>query len=103
LSNEIAEDVLYQSFTHLRLRSSATRLVLVYLRECLFIAGVLVAIFESLHDGDVISDDAFFAWEECKEVAESEGKGVAVSSTIKFFTMLREIQSESDEDNADAD
>jgi len=64
-----------------------------------FFAGVLVSIFECLHDGDVISDDAFFAWEACEDVAESEGKGVAISSTIKFFTLLCEVEDESDEEN----
>lgn len=68
-----------------------------------FLAGMLLSIFNCLHDGDVISDDAFFAWEECKEAPESEGKGVAVSSTIQFFTHLREVEDETDEETADTD
>ncbi|XP_051947205.1 eukaryotic translation initiation factor 4 gamma 3-like isoform X4 [Xyrauchen texanus] len=54
--------------------------------------------FDCLYDEDVISEDAFYKWENSKDPAEQQGKGVALKSVTAFFTWLREAEEES-EDN----
>jgi len=51
---------------------------------------MLQEIFEALSNNDLISNEAFEAWENCRDPAEQDGKGVAIKSTIQFFTMLKE-------------
>jgi translation initiation factor 4G len=58
---------------------------------------LLHQIFEALYDADVLSEEAFEAWEKCDNPAEQEGKGVAIKSTTQFFTWLREADEEEDE------
>jgi len=53
--------------------------------------------FEELYNNDIVSDEAFEAWHNCDDPAEQEGKDVAIKSTKKFFTWLRENSDEEDE------
>ncbi len=60
--------------------------------------GLLHQIFETLYDADVLSENAFEAWENCTNPAEQEGKGVAIKSTTQFFTWLREADDDDQEE-----
>ena len=62
--------------------------------------GVLRKLFDTLYDDDVVSEDAFYQWEKSKDTAESNGKGVALSSVNQFFLWLREAEEEEDQTNA---
>ena len=64
--------------------------------EFLFVSGVLHHIFECLYDQDIVTEEGLFAWEACNDPAELEGKGVAIKSTMQFFTWLREADDEDD-------
>ena len=55
--------------------------------------------FDVLYDEDVISEDAFYHWEQSSDPAEQAGKGVARTSVVQFFAWLREADEESQEDN----
>ena len=66
-------------------------------------AGVLVQIFEALHQNDLVSTETFFAWEKCDDPAQQESKGVAIKSTIPFFTFLKEGEDSSDDSSEDDD
>ena len=52
---------------------------------------LLHQIFECLYQADVITYEGFEQWEQSKDPAEQEGKGVAIKSTTQFFTWLREV------------
>ncbi|KAJ8257799.1 hypothetical protein GJAV_G00189870 [Gymnothorax javanicus] len=60
--------------------------------------NLLRMFFDCLYDEDVISEDAFYKWENSKDPSEQLGKGVALKSVTAFFTWLREAEEES-EDN----
>ncbi|KAJ8387227.1 hypothetical protein AAFF_G00159460 [Aldrovandia affinis] len=60
--------------------------------------NLLRMFFDCLYDEDVISEDAFYKWENSKDPGEQQGKGVALKSVTAFFTWLREAEEES-EDN----
>ncbi|XP_051515924.1 eukaryotic translation initiation factor 4 gamma 3-like isoform X4 [Myxocyprinus asiaticus] len=60
--------------------------------------NLLRMFFDCLYDEDVISEDAFYKWENSKDPTEQQGKGVALKSVTAFFTWLREAEEES-EDN----
>uniref|UniRef100_A0A8C5Q9N7 Eukaryotic translation initiation factor 4 gamma 3 n=1 Tax=Leptobrachium leishanense TaxID=445787 RepID=A0A8C5Q9N7_9ANUR len=60
--------------------------------------NLLRMFFDCLYDEEVISEDAFYKWENSKDPAEQNGKGVALKSVTAFFTWLREAEEES-EDN----
>ena len=62
---------------------------------------MLQEIFEALNNNDLISQEAFEQWEKCNDPAEFEGKGVAIKSTIQFFTMLHEDDDDDDDDAED--
>jgi hypothetical protein len=62
----------------------------------LFVSGVLHQIFLCLYDQDIVSEESLFAWEASGDAAELEGRGVAIKSTMKFFTWLREAEDEED-------
>ncbi|XP_077531868.1 eukaryotic translation initiation factor 4 gamma 1-like isoform X6 [Haemaphysalis longicornis] len=61
--------------------------------------GILVQLFNAFYDCDLISEDAFQRWADSKDLAEQEGKGVAIKSTTSFFTWLAEVERESGDDN----
>ncbi|XP_037513259.1 eukaryotic translation initiation factor 4 gamma 1 isoform X4 [Rhipicephalus sanguineus] len=61
--------------------------------------GILVHLFNSFYDCDLISEDAFHRWSASEDLAEQEGKGVAIKSTTSFFTWLAEIDGESGDEN----
>lgn len=54
----------------------------------------LKSFFNSLYDEEVISEDAFFAWEKDTDPSEVQGKGTAKSSTAQFFDWLRSAEEE---------
>ena len=56
-----------------------------------FFSELLHQIFECLYQADVITYEGFEQWEQSKDPAEQEGKGVAIKSTTQFFTWLREV------------
>ncbi|XP_051961475.1 eukaryotic translation initiation factor 4 gamma 3-like isoform X2 [Xyrauchen texanus] len=60
--------------------------------------NLLRMFFDCLYDEDVITEDAFYKWENSKDPTEQQGKGVALKSVTAFFTWLREAEEES-EDN----
>lgn len=57
---------------------------------------LLHSIFEKVYDDDVLSEEAFMAWEKNDDPAEQEGKGVALKSCTQFFTWLQEAEEEDD-------
>jgi hypothetical protein len=61
-------------------------------------AELLTQIFECLYQSDVISEEGFEAWSICNDPAEQEGKGVASKSTTQFFTWMREIEDDVDDE-----
>lgn len=61
--------------------------------------GILRSIVNTLYELDVISSEGFMKWRDCKNVLEQEGKGVAVTSLVSFFTGLQE-QGETSGDDA---
>ncbi|XP_064459583.1 eukaryotic translation initiation factor 4 gamma 3-like isoform X2 [Ornithodoros turicata] len=61
--------------------------------------GVLVALFDTFYDCELISDDAFTQWQQSEDPAEQEGKGVALKSATSFFTWLGEMEGDSGDDN----
>ena len=63
---------------------------------------MLHMLFASLHDNDVISEEAFLAWEKSDDPAEAEGKGVAITSTAKFLHWLITEDDNADDDAGDA-
>ena len=68
-----------------------------------FPVGLLVQIFEALHQNDLVSTETFFQWEKCDDPAHQESKGVAIKSTIPFFTFLKEGEDSSDDSSEDDD
>jgi len=58
---------------------------------------LLHSFFDELYNNDIVSDEAFEAWEKCDDPAEQEGKGVAIKSTTQFFTWLRENSDDDEE------
>lgn len=63
---------------------------------CSVPSDLLRMFFDTLYDEDVIKEEAFYKWESSKDLAEQQGKGVALKSVTAFFTWLREAEEESD-------
>ena len=61
------------------------------------LSELLTNIFNCLYNNDVIAQEGFEAWLDCSEVAEQEGKGVAIKSTTHFFTWMRENEVDDEE------
>ncbi|XP_070561587.1 eukaryotic translation initiation factor 4 gamma 3-like isoform X5 [Ptychodera flava] len=59
--------------------------------------SLLRIFFDKLYDEDVISEEAFYAWEKSDDPNEQLGKGVALKSVTAFFTWLREADDDSAE------
>lgn len=53
-----------------------------------------------LCENNVLSNEAFLAWEKNEDVAEREGKSVAVVSLKSFFIPLKEAEDISSGDEA---
>ena len=68
---------------------------------CSLLSELLMEIFEALHEEDLVSQDSFIAWEQCKDPAQQEGKGVAIKSTIPFFNLLKEDASSASSSDSD--
>lgn len=56
----------------------------------LHFSELLHQFFDTLYENDILSDEAFEAWEKCNDAGEQEGKGVAIKSTTQFLTWLKE-------------
>jgi len=64
-----------------------------------FPSGLLANVFESLYELDVITPDTFTAWKTDNSATNQQGKGVAVHSSIQFFTWMEESENgDEDED-----
>jgi hypothetical protein len=59
---------------------------------------MIVKIFDTLSEENVILSDVFKAWRDSDNPAEQEGKGGAVNCLNAFFNYLEENDSEDDED-----
>ncbi|KAK5645721.1 hypothetical protein RI129_004185 [Pyrocoelia pectoralis] len=57
--------------------------------------GILLQIFSRLYDDSMFAQESFIAWEECKDLAEQGGKGVALKQLTSFFTQMKEGDEES--------
>jgi len=62
---------------------------------------LLHSIFDVLYEVELISEDAFLAWEESTEPGEQEGKGVALKSCTQFFQWLKEAEPEDDPEESE--
>lgn len=62
---------------------------------------LLHSIFDVLYEVELISEDAFLAWEESTEPGEQEGKGVALKSCTQFFQWLKEAEPEDDPEDSE--
>ncbi len=51
---------------------------------------MLLAFFNTLYGEDVISEDAFFQWEQSEDPSEVNGRDAAKMSVVQLFTFLRE-------------
>ena len=60
-------------------------------------SDVLRIFFDTLYDEDIISEDAFNAWDNSTDQAEQAGRGVARKSVVQFFRWLREAEEEEQE------
>jgi translation initiation factor 4G len=59
-------------------------------------SGLLREFFDLLYDEDVISEDAFNAWNTTDKPAEKAGYGVAKAGVAQFFTWLHNAEPEAD-------
>ncbi|CAH1141154.1 unnamed protein product [Phyllotreta striolata] len=61
--------------------------------------GLLLTICDKLYELGTFSQESFVSWEQSKDPAEQEGKGVALMQLTSFFCQLKE----NDEDDVDDD
>ena len=54
-------------------------------------------IFNHLWESSIISNEAFFQWENSQDPAEAHGKAVAIKSVVALFTSMKETE-DTDED-----
>lgn len=52
--------------------------------------GLLLSIFNKLSEDSIFAQESFLSWENSKDPAEQEGKGVALKQLTSFFTQLKE-------------
>ena len=64
----------------------------------LSLLGLLQGIFETLYDGNVVSEEGFESWVTSEEPSEREGKTVALKSIASFMTWMREADPDSDQE-----
>ncbi|XP_014206659.1 eukaryotic translation initiation factor 4 gamma 3 [Copidosoma floridanum] len=63
-------------------------------------SGLIVKIMNHLCENNVLSNEAFLAWEKNSNPAESNGKMQALESLKPFFTLLKEVEDGSSADEA---
>lgn len=61
--------------------------------------GLLLNIFDKLYEDNIISFESFLLWETNDDVAEREGKAVALKALTSFFTSLKEVDEGSEEES----
>ena len=64
----------------------------------LSLSGLLQGIFETLYDGNVVSEEGFQSWAAGEDPSESEGKAIALKSVKSFMTWLNEADPDSDQE-----
>lgn len=64
------------------------------------LAGLLLKIMNKLSENNILSNEAFVAWETNSDPAEREGKAVAVKALTSFFTALKEADDASSGEEA---
>jgi translation initiation factor 4G len=57
---------------------------------------MLLAFFQALYHEDVITDDAYFQWEQSNDPQEQNGRGAAKMSVVQFIVWLLETEDEAD-------
>jgi len=62
----------------------------------LSLSGLLQGIFETLYDGNVVSEEGFQSWAASEDPSEGEGKAIALKSVKSFMTWLNEADPDSD-------
>ena len=60
---------------------------------------LLTHLFECLYELDVISPESFTAWKSDTSSTNQQGKGVAVHSSIQFFTWMEESENGDEDDD----
>jgi translation initiation factor 4G len=63
---------------------------------CVCDAGMLLAFFDTLYHEDVVTDDAYFQWEQSNDPQEQNGRGAAKMSVVQFIAWLKEADDEAD-------
>ncbi|XP_049769636.1 eukaryotic translation initiation factor 4 gamma 1-like isoform X3 [Schistocerca cancellata] len=63
-------------------------------------SGLLRDLFQALWDYGCVANETFLRWEQSKDPAFLQGKGVALKSLTAFFTALREADDDSSEECA---
>ena len=61
-----------------------------------FCAGLILSIFNTLWEDNLVSTEAFQAWFDSNDPQESEGRGVCRTSLASFQTLLAEAEEEDD-------
>jgi len=62
------------------------------------VSGLIQGIFETLYDGNVVSEEGFESWVTSEEPSEREGKAISLKSIASFLTWLKEADPESDQE-----
>ncbi len=71
-----------------------------YITKSLHPPGLLLKIVKYLWENNILSNEAFLAWEQNDDPAEREGKSVAVLSLKSFYIPLKEVEDISSGDEA---
>ncbi|KAI4491072.1 hypothetical protein M0802_010489 [Mischocyttarus mexicanus] len=66
-----------------------------YMTKIEFPYGILRSIINKLSGDNIISSDAFLAWQKGEDPAEHEGHSVAIMTLTAFFTSLQEAEDSS--------
>ncbi|XP_043492134.1 eukaryotic translation initiation factor 4 gamma 3-like isoform X5 [Polistes fuscatus] len=66
-----------------------------YMTKIEFPLGILRSVINKLSGDNIISSDAFLAWQKGEDPAEHEGHSVAIMTLTAFFTSLQEAEDSS--------
>ena len=75
-------------------------MIILVFTKLLFFTGLLLKIMTYLCESNVLSNEAFLAWEKNEDPAEREGKSVALVTLKSFFIPLKEVEDMSSGDEA---
>lgn len=65
-----------------------------------FPQGLILSIFNTLWEDNLLSTEAFQAWFDSEDPQESDGRGVCKKSLASFQTLLAEVENEEEEEHA---